>query len=73
MRSKYVNLLCYVNLKYPRNLGILGSRDRPIPGLFPHTPSKENALGPRLEKCMKTAMKSAHSTDQSRASLDGWS
>ena len=30
-------MIIYVNLKYPRNLGILGSRDRPIPGLFPQS------------------------------------
>ena len=41
-----VNLkIIYVNLKYPRNLGIFGSRDRLITGLFPQSPSKRNAPG----------------------------
>ena len=45
---KTITTTIYVNLKYARILGISRSRDRPIPGPFPQSPSKRNALGTRL-------------------------
>jgi hypothetical protein len=39
LRSKANFVVIYIDLKYPRNLCILRSRDRPVPGLAISLPS----------------------------------